>query len=311
MFGTSARGIGLALLATLATASAPLGAAGTGAMHVLKARIAHDVRELEEGDAETLAAEPYRAHFGRTDLYIPTFFHPVNGTYDLIVHFHGLAAAQESNVERARVNAVVASINVGVGSGPYESVFKQPWSFPNLLKVLDKQIQKSGRAGGAHLGRIALSAWSAGYGSVSAILRVPGNAKRIDALLLADGLHSDYADKRHTVVDDGPLRKYAAIAEQAMHGEKLFALTHSAITIERREYPSTTETIGELIKLVGAPREVIAADGPRGMLEVYESHAGDFHVRGYLGTGVKDHIDHIWGMNETLFPYLRDRWSKS
>jgi hypothetical protein len=49
---------------------------------------------------------------------------------------------------------------------------------------------------------------------------------------------------------------------------------------------------------------------PRGMLEVYESHSGDLHVKGFLGTTVKDHIDHIWGMNETMLPYLRDRWSR-
>ena len=29
-----------------------------------------------------------------------------------------------------------------------------------------------------------------------------------------------------------------------------------------------------------------------------------------LGTGVKDHIDHIWGMNETMLPYLKARWER-
>jgi hypothetical protein len=158
------------------------------------------------------------------------------------------------------------------------------------------------------MGRIALSAWSAGYGSVSAILRVPANARRIDALLLADGLHSDYVDERRHVVDEGPLAKYAKIAEEAKNGERLFALTHSSILTTG--YPNTTETIGELLKMVGVEKEPMVSDGPRGMLEIYESHSGDFHVKGFLGTGVKDHIDHIWGMNETLFPYLRDRWSK-
>ena len=41
---------------------------------------------------------------------------------------------------------------------------------------------------------------------MSAILRVPGNASRVDAVLLADGLHSDYADEKRHVVDDAPLR---------------------------------------------------------------------------------------------------------
>ncbi|MGO9707587.1 MAG: hypothetical protein ACLQBL_01910 [Polyangiaceae bacterium] len=298
-------GLVVSLMATLTSSS--LGAAHRAELSPVKARIVHEL-QVDGSDIDKLASAPYRAHFGRTDLYIPTFFHPEDGAYDLIVHFHGLSAAQESNVERSRVNAIVASINLGIGSGAYEDAFKNPWSFPQLLKVLEKAIAKSGRTDGAHLGRIALSAWSAGYGSVSAILRVPSNAKRIDAVLLADGLHSDYTDERRHVVDDGPLAKYVKVAEQAIKGDKLFALTHSSIATTG--YPNTTETIGELLKLVGVAKEPMVSDGPRGMLEIYESHRGNFHVKGFLGTGVKDHIDHIWGMNETLLPYLRDRWSR-
>jgi hypothetical protein len=290
-----------------ALTSSSLGAPKHDELALVKARIVHEL-EVNESDIDKLASEPYRAHIGRTDLYIPTFFHPEGGAYDLIIHFHGLSAAQESNIERSHVNAIVATINLGVGSGPYEDAFRAAWTFPHLVSLLEKTIAKSGRASGAHLGRIALSAWSAGYGSVSAILRVPANAKRIDALLLADGLHSDYTDDRHHIVDPGPLAKYAKVAQQAIHGDKLFALTHSSITTTG--YPNTTETIGELLKLVNVEKEPMVADGPRGMLEIYESHRGDFHVKGFLGTGVKDHIDHIWGMNETLFPYLRDRWAK-
>jgi hypothetical protein len=298
-------GVVVAMMATLTSSS--LGASHRTELSSAKARIVHEL-VVDGSDVDKLASEPYRAHFGRTDLYIPTFFHPEDGTYDLIVHFHGLSAAQESNVERSHVNAVVASINLGIGSGAYEEAFKEPWSFPHLVKVLEKAIAKSGRTDGAHVGRIALSAWSAGYGSVSAILRVPANAKRIDAVLLADGLHSDYTDERRHVVDDGPLAKYAKVAQEAMAGERLFALTHSSILTTG--YPNTTETIGELLKLVGVEKEPMVSDGPRGMLEIYESHRGDFHVKGFLGTGVKDHIDHIWGMNETLFPYLREYWSR-
>jgi hypothetical protein len=298
-------GVVASMMATLTSAS--LGAAHREELSSVKARIVHEL-EVNESDIDKLASEPFRAHLGRTDVYIPTFFHPEGGAYDLIVHFHGLSAAQESNIERSHVNAVVATLNLGMGSGPYEEAFRGAWTFPHLVKLLEKTVAKSGRADGAHLGRIALSAWSAGYGSVGAILRVPANAKRIDAVLLADCPHSDFTDARHHVVDDGPLAKYAKIAEAAIKGDKLFALTHSSITTTG--YPNTTETIGELLRMVGVEKEPMVSDGPRGMLEVYESHRGDFHVKGFLGTQVKDHIDHIWGMNETVLPYLRDRWSR-
>jgi hypothetical protein len=298
---------GLAALVALVTFASPLIATG-GPLPPESASRAMPHHELA-AESDALSFAPYRAHVGRTDIYVPTFFMPKDGKYDLIVHFHGLSAAQESNIERTRINAVVASINLGVGSGPYESAFKDAWTFPNLVKIIDRAVAKSGRADGATLGRIALSAWSAGYGSVSAILRQPKNAERVDAVLLADGLHSDYAgDERRHIVDEAPLAKYARVAQAAIHGDKLFALTHSSIKTEG--YPNTTETIGELLKMVDVPKEPTVADGPRGMLEIYESHRGDFHVKGYLGVAVKDHIDHIWGMNETLLPYLRDRWAR-
>lgn len=93
-----------------------------------------------------------------------------------------------------------------------------------------------------------------------------------------------------------------------MRGVMLFAITHSAIHTEG--YPSSTETVGELLKLTGmekVPRDVI---GPRGMHELYESDFGDFHVKGYDGTEVKDHIDHIRAMSETVLPYLKERWER-
>jgi hypothetical protein len=50
--------------------------------------------------------------------------------------------------------------------------------------------------------------------------------------------------------------------------------------------------------------------GPRGMQEIYESDSGDFHVKGYEGGGVKDHVDHIRAMGDTMFPYLKRRWAR-
>lgn len=302
--------IGLALMTAIVTASSPIGATGSDRPRDAQARVAHEATERAlDLEQDTLSAAPYRVKVGRTDIYIPTFFQPKDGKYDLIIHFHGLSAAQESNVERTRINAVVASINIGVGSGPYEHAFKDAWVFPNVVRTIERAVARSGRADRAKLGRIALSAWSAGYGSVSAILRQPKNAERIDAILLADGLHSDYVrPERKHIVDEYPLQKYAKVAEAAIKGDKLFALTHSSIVTEG--YPNTTDTIGELLKMVNVEKTPTVADGPRGMMEVYESHRGDFHVKGYLGTTVKDHIDHIWGMNDTMLPYLRDRWAR-
>ena len=296
--------------------SRPLGAAG-GAERgkAAQARIAH----LDHGkptesyapdqDGVLPAPEPgYRAHFGHSDLYIPSFFHPTAGAYDLVVHFHGLREAQEANIERTHLNAVVVSVNLGMGSGPYENAFRDSYRWKSLLAAVEENVERSGRAPGARVGRIALSAWSAGYGAVSALLRDKDVVARVDAVLLADGLHANYKDERRHVVDDSSLKKYAAIADAATRGEKLFALTHSSI--QTHGYANTTETIGELLKLANVAKTPEAARGPRSMHQVYVRDRGDFHVKGYQGTGVHDHIDHIWAMGETMLPYLKARWNR-
>jgi hypothetical protein len=255
---------------------------------------------------EVDAIPPFRASYGRSQLYLPPFFHGVNGKYDLLVHFHGMGSIQEGNVVRAQLNAAVVSVNVGVGSGPYEEAFRDPSVFQRLVSYSAHVIEKSGRAPGARLGRVAVSAWSAGYGAVASLLRQPQNTRRIDAVLLEDGLHSDWTDEKRRIVADAPLQKYAHIAAAAMHGEKLFAITHSAIPTDG--YPSSTETVGELLRLMDLERTPDELTGPRGMHQLYTSDSGDLHVKGYDGIGVKDHIDHIRAMSETVLPYLKARW---
>ena len=301
-------GLVLAALATATTAFAADEGEQGPVVQARQARYASPAAEPQTLTEQTPVQPAFRAHFGKSDLYVPTFFYPTAGSYDVVVHFHGLKAAQESNVDRTQLNAVIVSMNLGVGSGPYEEAFRDPRAFGALIGNVERLVAQSGRADGAHVGRIALSAWSAGYGSVSAILRDAESAKRVDALLLADGLHSNYQDEKKHIVDTAPLAKYQRVADAAIKGDKLFALTHSSIMTYG--YPTSTETIGALLKMTSVSKTAHPANGPRGMREIYESNRGDFHVKGYEGAGVKDHINHIWGMNETLFPYLKARWTR-
>jgi hypothetical protein len=269
-----------------------------------------DVPVAETPTFSREAPPPLRARFGHANLYAPAFFHAVDGSYDLIVHFHGMSSVQEGNIDRAHVNAAIVSVGIGFGSGPYEQAFRDPHTFAQLVATSARIIEKSGRVPDAHLGRVAVTSWSAGYGAVSSLLRQPATVARVDAFLLAEGPHSNYANEKTHVVDDAPLAKFARVAEAAKHGDKLLALTHSSIPTEANGYPSTTETIGELLRLEAVDRVANARTGPRGMRQIYEADARDFHVKGYEGTGVKDHVDHIRAMGETLFPYLKARWDR-
>ena len=36
---------------------------------------------------------------------------------------------------------------------------------------------------------------------------------------------------------------------------------------------------------------------------------GDFHIKGFEGTDKPAHIDHIKGMYDLVYPYLKARWA--
>jgi hypothetical protein len=290
----------------LAVAATPLLAASNGAAADGFGRAAKIARNAARGDADP-SATPYRAHFGWSDVYIPGWFRPIDGKYDLIIHFHGVPFLQEDNIERTRVNAIVVSMNLGIGSGYYSNYFQSPKAFPALLDAIQTQIDKSHRADGAQVGRIALAAWSAGFAAVGSILNQPDNATRIDTVLLADGFHTSYLGN-HEMYDEG-LMKYVRFAELAEKGERLMVMTHSSIMTEG--YPSTTQTTAEFLKLTGLPKHDIAGQlAPRKMRPIYESHRGNLYVTGYEGITKEDHVDHVKAMCDTMFPLLKQRWSK-
>jgi hypothetical protein len=167
-------------------------------------------------------------------LYLPTFFHPVAGTYDLVVHFHDISSVQERNFEQAGVNSVIVSINKGVASDAYAAAFSAPGSSDALLATTQRVLERTQRVSSFRLGRIALSAWSAGFASVGAILRQPGNADRIDGILLADGPHVNYLSKGE--IND----RARSFPSRARRGPStsFSGACSDAIPIANRTYPS-------------------------------------------------------------------------
>lgn len=255
------------------------------------------------------ASAPYRAKLTHgAELYLPTWFSPRRGSYDLIVHFHGLGKLQEGNLDRSQINAAVVTVNLGVGTDHYANAFRDPQSFPKLLAEAQEEIEKSGRASGAKLGHIALSAWSAGFVSVAKIMSEPSNAEKVDAVLLADGFFTSFTNVKKRVINTASLERFVALADSASKNEKLFAITHSAIPT--LDYPSVEETVTKLLEMTSTPKTSSKLVGPRNMHETYVVDRGGFHVKGYEGVTAGDHIKQIHAMGETLYPYLKTRWEQ-
>lgn len=257
---------------------------------------------------KTIEATPYRASLGKgTELYIPPWFTAKAGGYDLLVHFHGLSRWQEANIEKAGLNVAVVSVNLGAGTTPYAKAFKSHDAFDRLLADAHAEIVKSGRAGDAQLRRLALSAWSAGFSSISRVMDEP-IAERVDAILLADGFFTAFVDPKKRTLNPQSLEKFAKFAEAARRGEKLFAITHT--TIPTGPYPSVQECVAKLLEILHLQETPAVAIGPREMRQFYVVDDGSFHIKGFEGTSAKAHMKQLYAMGETIYPYLKERWDK-
>ena len=262
-----------------------------------------------ETPKQLAASTPYRAKLAHgAELYLPTWFSTRRGSYDLVVHFHGLGRLQEGNLDRSQLNVAVVSVNMGVGTDHYANAFRDPQSFEKLVVDAQEEIAKSGRAPGAKVKRIALSAWSAGFVSVAKILSEPSNLEKIDAVLLADGFFTSFTNVKKRVINTASLERFVTLVDSASKGEKLFAITHTAIPTQ--DYPSVEETVAKLLELTSSTKTQSTSVGPRNMHETYVVDRGAFHVKGYLGVTAGDHIKQINAMGETLYPYLKTRWEQ-
>jgi hypothetical protein len=227
--------------------------------------------------------------------------------FDLVVHFHGAGWLPEQAVAAVGGRAVAAVVNLGTGSGAYQSAFADPAAFDSLLAGVTREVSAAtGRA--ARVGRVTLVGFSAGHGAVRAILREPRHFRTVDAVLLLDGMHTSYVPDGTVLAGGGTLDTanlvaFANFARAAVRGEKRFLVTHSEIF--PGTFASTTETADWLLGALGLHRRPVLRWGPRGMQQLSEVRAGRFELLGFAGNSAPDHIDHLHAMPEMLARVLK------
>lgn len=260
-------------------------------------------------------------------VFVPESFSSTDGAYDLVIHFHGNVKVVLESLEVARVNAVVAIINLGIGSLVYQDHFAAPGTYEGLLAEIQRAVGAR-RLAGPHLRRVALSAWSAGYGSIQTILNLRRRSTpKPDAILMLDGIHCGWLEERPEALNPRGIAPFTRAARAAAAGEMLFTITHSEI--DPITYASTQATAGYLLENAGgnlavaapstqpphlALRSVIGAVAKRlekKMVPTTEGHVGDFHVRGFRGMTKEHHMAHLFQMAATVLPELTARWSRA
>ena len=238
---------------------------------------------------------------------LPAGCRSVSKPYDLVVHFHGAPAVMETAFERSGIDGALVIYNLGIGSGAYETPYSEPASYDRMLESVRVAVRELCPSAAAPK-RVALSGWSAGYGAILHIIDRAKDAARVDAVLLADGMHVGFEPDGYRKVSAIAMAPFTLFADEAIAGHKLFAVTHSSI---QTPYASTTETAEFLLDTEGLPVDRSEVAGPRpGMMQTSKADREGFHMRGYSGDDKAAHCDHLFAFGELLLSPLRERWSK-
>ncbi|MCL2822860.1 MAG: LysM peptidoglycan-binding domain-containing protein [Polyangiaceae bacterium] len=229
------------------------------------------------------------------------------GEFDVMIHFHGHEAIRKEWV-KVMDGAVLVGIDLGIGSGPYESAFRMPTKFRDLVKSVEARMAKKTGIGSARARKVGLSAWSAGYGAVGEILKQSYARQLVDTVILLDGLHCGYVEKE---LNGAQLEAYVSFARQAAQGRKMMFVSHSSIIPPG--YASTTETASYLIMQLGGRPQMVQSRGrdPYGLDRILmfdRGEPGGFHVRGFTGNDRMDHCAHIGLLRDVLEVRVKGRW---
>lgn len=251
--------------------------------------------QLTPASQAALAEERFRlSPLG--DVFVPAELPADAKRVDLVVHFHGGAATVEREFVAAGLQAVLVTVSIPGLSSAYERPFSDPALFGAILDNTLAELRQRGRVPAtAAWGRVCVSSFSAGFGAVRAILKVPAYFERIDALYLADTLYAGYVEgEAQRRVDPEDVRDFCRYAQEAAAGRKTLLVTHSYV--EPGRYAGTHETADALIACVGAQRRAVAEPGPAGMHVVSRVEQGGFQVWGCAGRTGEDHLAHVRNM---------------
>lgn len=227
-----------------------------------------------------------------------------SGGFDLIVHFHGRYPIRKEFVREAKGTVLVA-VDLGISSAPYNATFSNPHAFSGLIEAVEKEMAKRSGKKKAHVRKLALSSWSAGYGAIEQILRQDAGNK-VDTLVLLDSVHTGYDDPKNKKLRESGLEPFITFAKKAIRGRALMYQTYSSIIPPG--YASTREVAHHMVEAVGGKIRAAKRNDRYG-LEMFERYErGGYKVRGYHGNDKPDHCAHLGLMRDVMRQLINPRW---
>lgn len=227
--------------------------------------------------------------FRRIELLVPEPLSTADSTVTLIVHFHGSSGIADQFLDGAPDATVALAIHLGSFSTPYREYFSRHGAFQHLLDSVRTHLAGLSHRAYVRFNHVVIASFSAGYAAVREVLRVPRDYDRVQAIILADGLHAS-SDSLEMEEQMGGFLRFAG---DALVCRKIMSITHSAIVTDG--YESTTSTADYLLAHLGLHRSVIADSDMVGYC-TSRVDTGCFSLRGYTGDDAAAHMHHFHGL---------------
>lgn len=223
------------------------------------------------------------------------------GHFNLVIHFHGdEPVLRELALSKQRFVLYTLSLDPGQN---YGTLITSAGLFEAIVAGTEQALSKrTGKV--AKVGHIALSAWSAGFSGVAAVIAQPNTprAKAVDGVVLIDGLHA----ARDPVSFEAQLKPFVDYAQRAAAGDGFFFFSHSSIL--PTEFASTTECAHYLESALGGKPQPVRREDAAGLELVELFSKGNAHIRGYAGNDKADHCAQLFLLRDA-FSALSNHWA--
>lgn len=220
------------------------------------------------------------------------------GHFDLVIHLNGDEPVRKQLVKSGQP-FVLFTLTLDPSRG-YAPLFTGTHLYEAIVAGVEQGVSKQLGAT-AHVGHVAMSAWSAGFVGIEAALGQP-TGNDFDAVVLVDGLH---APRGNDVAFKAQLKPFVDFAARATRGERLMFITHSSI--DPPDFASTTECAHYLISSLGGKPQAVRRADPWGLELIEYFSRGDLQVRGYAGNDKADHCAQLVVLRDA-FATLGKRW---
>src|SRR2546421_1002916 len=207
----------------------------------------------------------------------------------LTIHFHGEPWFVLEEHMRRGSRMPLLCVALGQGSSVYRVPFEDQKKLSQLLKKIETELQMQ-------VIGIDISSFSAGYGAVREIVKVPEYRALIHTIVLCDSMYASFAPNSTTQPAAEHIEPWIAFAKMAAKGQKTFVFTYSQVPTST--YANSAMCATALIDAMGGSKVKV----PRGSLPatldpefplLTRTDVGHFHVWGYDGADAPAHLTHV------------------